>query len=111
MKRVIIILTVAVLLGGAIFVVHYLTRKGALAKRTACVGSLIRIRLTKLVYAADNGMTNGAVIPDEVIWRENGLVERCHSGGQYSINAVGVNPSCSYTGVVQWSGRLHLLPE
>lgn len=101
------------LIGGAFFLHDYLTRKRNFHERTACVGSLVRIRLTKLVYAEDRGLTNGAVIPDEVVWRENGVVERCLSGGRYSINAIGVNPSCSYGEVVRWSGRLwrHGLPE
>ena len=113
LKPVIIILCVAALVVGALCLRDYLTRKRAFAERTACVGTLIRLRMTKLLYAEDHGLTNGAVIPDEVVWRENGLVEHCHSGGRYSINAVGVDPSCSYTGVVRWSGRLwrHAWPK
>lgn len=84
----------------------YYHRAREFAERTACVGSLIRINLTKRMYADDHGLTNGAVIPDDVIWRENRHVERCFSGGHISINPVGVPPSCSYTGVVQWQGRL-----
>jgi hypothetical protein len=113
LKAIILILCAAAVVIGALWSRDSLTRKRAFAERTACVGSLNRIRLTKLVYSEDHNLTNSAVIPDEIIWRENGVTERCHSGGQYSINAVGVDPSCSYTGVVRWSGRLwrHVWPE
>ena len=113
LRSIIIVLCVAALVVGALFLRDDLARKRGFAQRTACVGSLIRIRLTKLVYAEEHGLTNGAVIPDEVIWRENGRIERCGAGGRYSINAIGEYPSCSYTGVVRWSGRLwrHVWPE
>jgi hypothetical protein len=104
--RLIIVVTSAVgLVVGGLWVRDYLVRKSAFEQRTACVGTLTRLSLTKLVYAQEHGLTNGAVIPDEVVWRENGKVEQCQSGGRYSINVVGVDPSCSYTGVVRWSGR------
>jgi hypothetical protein len=113
-KRRITLLCVAALLAGLFLAGYYFAhQQRAFAQRTACVGSLIRIRLAKLVYAEEHGLTNGAVIPDEVVWRENGIVERCGSGGRYSINAVGAYPSCSYNGVVRLSGRLwrHVWPE
>jgi len=106
LKRYIILLSVVAIGIGAFLVRDYLSRKRAFAQRTACVGSLIRIRLTKELYAQEHGLTNGATISDDVVWRENRSVERCFSGGSYSINPVGVYPSCSYTGVVRWSGRL-----
>jgi hypothetical protein len=84
----------------------YLRRERQFFERTACVGSLLRIKLTKAVYAEEHGLTNGAMIPDDVVWRENRQTERCLSAGHYSINSVGVPPSCSYTGVVRWAGRL-----
>lgn len=102
---VIVLCAGAIAVGGVVSL-DYLHRKRQFAKRTACVGSQIRIHLTKRAYADEHGLTNGAVIPDEVIWRENRLTERCSSGGRYSINAVGVSPSCSYIGVVRWHGRL-----
>ena len=85
---------------------NYFHRERQNAVRVTCDGSLIRINLTKRAYAHFHGLTNGAVIPDEVIWRENQHIERCGAGGHYSINPVGVYSSCSYTGVVWWQGRL-----
>ena len=84
----------------------YFHRQRQFEERTACVGSLVRIHLTKLVYADEHGLTNGTIVPDDVIWRQNGQVERCFTGGRYSVNPVGVYPSCSFTGVVRWGGRL-----
>ena len=105
-KSCIILLSVVAVGGGAFFLRDYLSRKRAFAERTACVGSLTRIRLTKTLYEQDHSLTNGAAISGDVVWRENGHVERCPSGGLYSINPVGVYPSCSHTGVVRWHGRL-----
>ena len=107
-----IILCVVAVAGGGLWLRDYLARKRAYAERTVCVGSLIRIQGTKMAYAYQHGLTNGTVIADEIIWRENTVVEHCESGGRYSINTVGEDPSCSYTGVVRWSGRLwrHALP-
>jgi hypothetical protein len=84
-KSVVIVVCVAALGAAVIFVRDFLAGKRALAERTACVGTLTRLRLTKAMYAQDHGLTNGAVIPDEVVWRDNGVVEHCHSGGRYSI--------------------------
>lgn len=112
MKSIIFICLVVVGVG-TFWSLDYLARRRGFAERTACVGSLIRMRLTKELYAEHHGLTNGAVIPDEVFWRENGAVEHCPAGNHYSINAVGVDPSCSYPVVVRWSGRLwrHVWPE
>jgi hypothetical protein len=104
-RWIVVALCLAAIAVGGVLSFDYLQRR-QIAKRTACLGSLNRIRLTKLVYAEEHGLTNGAVIPDEVIWRENRLIERCFSGGHYSINPVGVDPSCNYTGLVRVHGRL-----
>ncbi len=105
-RTYVIIVTIAALAVTGVVLADYLHREREFHERTACVGSLTRIRLTKIVYADEHRLIDGAVIPDEVVWRENGQIERCLSGGQYSVNPVGTVPSCSYTGVVRWSGRL-----
>jgi hypothetical protein len=66
----------------------YFKRKRRFSERTACIGTLIRLNLAKVVYAEDHGLTNGAVVPDEVIWRQEGGVHQCFSGGTYLINPV-----------------------
>ena len=99
-------LCITVVVLGAAVSSDYVHRKRLFEERTACVGSLTRLRLSKSSYAAEYGLTNGAVIPDDVVWRENGILEHCLSGGRYSINPLGIDPSCSYTGVVRWAGRL-----
>ena len=104
--RIIVALCVGAIAVGGVVSFDYFHRMRQNGVRESCAGSLIRINLTKLVYAHYNGLTNGAVIPDDVIWRENQHIERCGTGGHYSINPVGVYPSCSYTGVVRWQGRL-----
>ena len=96
-----------------LFVGDSLARKRSFAERTACVGTLTRLRLAKTLYADEHGLTNGAAIPDDLVWQLNdlvwqlnGVVEHCRSGGRYAINGVGMDPTCSFTGVVRWSGRL-----
>lgn len=84
----------------------YLHRKRQFAVRTTCVGTQVRLILAKEMWAHDHGLTNGAVIPEAAVWQQNGRVERCFAGGHYSINPVGVFPSCSYTCIVRWRGRL-----
>ena len=91
-RWIVVALCLAAIAVGGVLSFDYVQRK-QVAKRTACLGSLNRIRLTKLVYAGEHGVTNGAAIPGEVIWRENRLIERCFSGGHYSINPVGVQVS------------------
>lgn len=106
LRLYIIILGVgAVVVAGLIAYGHF-HRKRQFQMQVACIGNLVCIELTKLAYADEHGLTNGAVIPDEVIWRENEHVERCFAGGHYSVNPVGVVPSCSYTGLVHWHGHV-----
>ena len=90
----------------AVSVSDYVYRKRQFAERTPCIGAQVRVNLAKRLYAHDHGLTNGAGIPEAEVWRENGGVERCSGGGHYSINPVGVFPSCSYTGAVRWRRRL-----
>lgn len=89
----------------AVLLSDYLHRKRLFAERTACVGAQVRISLAKELYAHDHGLSHGAPIPEAEVWRQNGAVERCLAGGHYSVNPVGVFPSCSYTGTVRWGGR------
>jgi len=105
-KVFVISLSVVVAGVGVFLGCDYRARRRAYHERTACVGALIRMRMCKEVYAEDHGLTNGATISEDVVWKQNGGIERCLSGGRYSINPVGAYPSCSYTGVVQWHQKL-----
>ncbi len=102
----VVLVGLAALTIAAAFLSDCLHRKRQFAVRTACVGTQVRLHVAKEMYAHDHGLTNGDDIPEAAVWRENGRVERCFAGGHYSINPVGVFPSCSYTGVVRWHGRL-----
>jgi hypothetical protein len=104
-SHVITLVCVAVIGAAMVVSVDYFHRNREFAKRTACIGTLIRLNLAKVVYAQDHGLTNGAVVPEGEIWSQEGGVHRCFSGGEYLINPVGVSPSCSYTGSVRWQGR------
>jgi len=113
LKPFFILLCVAAFAVGAFLLSDHLARKRGFAQRTACVGNMVHIRLAKLGYAEAHGLTSGAIIPDALVWREVGWTQRCASGGSYTIRPVGEWPTCSYTGVVRWSGRLwtHAYPE
>ena len=89
----------------AVLVGEHFHRKHLFSERTACIGTLIRINLAKMVYADEHGLSNGVIVPEDVIWKQERGMHKCFSGGTYSINPVGVSPSCSYTGRVRWDGR------
>jgi len=73
---------------GGVLALELLHRERQFERRTACVGSLTRIRLTKLVYAEEHGLTNGAVIP----------LEECHLARQRQVSGASqealLNKSC-----------------
>ena len=100
------LLALVALAVAAVLLQNHLYRKWQFAERSACIGAQVRINLAKEAYAQKHGLTNGAVIPAALVWRENGGVEQCFAGGHYAINPVGVIPSCSYTGTVRWGKRL-----
>jgi hypothetical protein len=95
------VLVAAVSLAVVVGTVLILQReKAAFARRTACVGSLTRICLSKELVAKELGLTNGAAIPAGALQRIAGQVpEVCPDGGSYVINPVGVMPQCTFTNV------------
>ena len=106
-------LTAAALCAAGVVYADYRQRDRQFFERTACVGSLVRLHLAKECYAEEHHLTNGAPIPEGALWPAYGSSESCLSGGRYSVNCVGTDPSCSYTGTVRWKGRLwrHELPR
>lgn len=64
-----------------------------------CNNQLRQIEAAKDQYALENGLTNGSVITWEQIERPSaGYLKakvRCPAGGDYTINVIGQNDTCS----------------
>lgn len=92
---------VLLLIFGTVVVVcvamHWHTRR-KFVKRTVCVSNLIILRMDKVQYAEENGLTNGT----QVTWEDLELIRqkrelRCPKGGDYLLNPTGENPFCTYS--------------
>jgi len=77
----------------------------AAAQRRACINNLRRIDAAKQQWALENNKTDDAVptVADLLPYFRDGVFPSCPAGGLYSINAVGLPPTCSIPG--------HALPQ
>lgn len=75
-------------------------------QKNTCIANLQQLEKAKIAWAADNGITNGTPIDDRFytgpIFIPN--IPCCPAGGVYSINPIGVPPTCSLTNL------RHVLP-
>ncbi|SRR5581483_7087902 len=76
------------------------TAASAEADREACVTNLRTIQAAKVQWAADlsKTLTDTPTEQDLLVYLPGGTFPVCASGGTYTINAVGVAPSCSVHG-------------
>jgi prepilin-type N-terminal cleavage/methylation domain-containing protein len=67
------------------------------AQQKACIANLKQIDAAKEQWALEAKMTQGAASDDTVVntYLKNSARPDCPSGGTYTYNAVGVNPSCN----------------
>jgi hypothetical protein len=81
------------------------TAASAEAGRDACIANLHALQVAKAQWALENTKTATDVPTEQdlVIYLQGGAMPICPAGGTYSINAVGVAPSCSIPG--------HALPQ
>ena len=101
-KTLLVVMLTIILVGGILGGIEFY-RRLRFAQRTSCVGNLVRLNLAKLVYTEEHGLTNGSMIPPQVIFTNIALrPPLCRMGGTYSVNAVGTTPTCSYTGTIRW---------
>jgi methyl-accepting chemotaxis protein len=71
-----------------------------------CINQLRRIESAKRQWASDRGQPATAVpTADDLAAYFGGAFPACPAGGQYSINAVGMAPTCSIPGHVMPGGR------
>ena len=85
----------------------YVEEDRAFSNRSSCVANLHHIQMAKSVYANENGLPAGSVLPHAAVWGQmEGRIPRCPDGGTYTLNAVGQWPACSYTGIVRRLGGL-----
>jgi uncharacterized protein (DUF3084 family) len=77
----------------------------AVAQQNACITNLRLIDAAKQEWALENERTANALptVQDLLPYFLDGLTPTCPSGGVYSLNAVGVPPTCSIPG--------HVLPR
>jgi hypothetical protein len=79
--------------------------KRAAYQRQLCAGVLNDIRMAKSFAEEELGLTNGDIVPENVLSKYLDRREHvCPCGGRYLINPVGANPQCTFTGVYHtWS--------
>jgi Skp family chaperone for outer membrane proteins len=77
----------------------------AVAQFNACINNLRQIDAAKQQWALENDKPANAIPPaqDLLPYFRGGIFPVCPSGGGYTINAVGVPPTCSIPG--------HVLPQ
>lgn len=76
------------------------TETQAASERNACIANLRQIDSAKLQWAADNNktLTDTPTTQDLAAYLPGGVFPTCPSGGSYTINSVGLPPSCSIPG-------------
>jgi chromosome segregation ATPase len=77
----------------------------AVTQLNTCINNLRQIDAAKQQWALENDKTADAIPPaqDLLPYLSNMVFPVCPSGGTYTINAVGVPPTCSVSG--------HVLPQ
>jgi chromosome segregation ATPase len=77
----------------------------AAAQRNACINNLRRIDAAKQQWALENNKGDDAIptATDLMPYFKDGVFPSCPGGGLYSINAVGLPPTCTIPG--------HALPQ
>jgi hypothetical protein len=63
-----------------------------------CADNLRVIEATKELYAKDHGLKPGDVVGLSVLTDLHAWPRKCPSGGNYTINPVGTDPTCSIPG-------------
>jgi len=72
------------------------------AARKTCINNLRQIDAAKNMWQLENNKPDGAVPTEQdvVQYLKNNVLPTCPSGGTYTLNAVGVPPTCSIPGHV-----------
>jgi len=72
------------------------------AERNQCINNLRQIDAAKNEWALENNKPDGSVPTEQDIvqYLKNNVLPICPSGGTYTLNAVGVPPTCSISGHV-----------
>lgn len=78
------------------FVMQYLSAsKARIARRHACINNLRSIAEAKAKWALENKKSTGESCTESEVNAAARLKPVCPSGGRYSYNPVGKNPTCS----------------
>lgn len=95
----IVVLIVALL---AAIAVPAFARARSISQKNACLNNLRLIDSAKEQFALDNNK-DADTVPDEddlVKYLKNNLAPKCPAGGDYTMNSISTNPSCSVEGHV-----------
>jgi hypothetical protein len=104
-RGMIIGFAVVILIGYAI-ICHRI--EGAFSFRTHCVGNLYQIYSSKSLLQTDRSVPAGTLVRPSDIEPYLGVSFsrlQCPDGGNYSLGAIGAEPTCSHTNVVRFGGR------
>lgn len=90
-------------------------RQRELSRSRGCQENLLKIDGAKEMYAMDNSLPDGADVDLSDLVRADGTgyLRReplCPSGGTYTANPIGTDPSCSYYGQEPYGVPDHVLP-
>lgn len=105
LRKAIWFCALAMLAASAVLIGRHVHNKREFQARTSCVSNLHHISMFKKLYAQKHELTNGTSVTfSDVMSEEDRSRYRCRKGGTYTINAIGIAPSCSYTQAV-WHKR------
>ena len=84
----------------AALLAQILVERKACHRASVCVGNLADLNLAKSYCAEETGAAKGAILPINCVQKFRDPARLvCPEGGQYSINRMGEDPTCSYTNV------------
>lgn len=89
----IVVLIVGVLMA---IIVPSCVKDRAASQKNECEAYLNQIDTAKEMYAIDNNLSDGASIQwSNIVPKYLKTKEKCSSGGEYKLNPIGTDPTCS----------------
>jgi len=99
--KLILFSVAAVLIGAFVFVyftkIYPARREAAIASSNNCISNLRLLDVAKNQWALEHHAKDGGMVAMSQItnYMPHGIICKCPSGGVYTIEAVGVTPTCS----------------
>jgi competence protein ComGC len=112
------IITVLGIIGIILFIaIPSWLRQREQTRGIACQETLTKIEHAKEMYIFDKNLKGGDPVDLSDLWQTDSkgylkFKPRCPAGGQYTVNPVNVDPTCSFYGQEVFSGiAQHKLPQ